>query len=59
MRNGSIQDADYNLRSEKVRSVVGQVPPSLLRYGIIAIGCVLIVVLLVAFFLPYKKSILV
>ena len=45
----------FELRSEKVRSIVGQIPSSLVRYGITAIGVVLLCLLAVAYFLPYKQ----
>lgn len=43
------------MRSEKVRSIVGQIPSSLIRYGITAIGAVLICLFAVTYFLPYKQ----
>ena len=49
------QDQSFELRSEKVRSVVGQMPPSILRYGIAVIGVALLCLLVVAYFLPYKQ----
>lgn len=49
------QEQFFNLRSEKVRSIVGQIPSSLVRYGITAIGLVLLCLLAVVYFLPYKQ----
>lgn len=49
------QERSFELRSEKVRSIVGQIPSSLVRYGITAIGVVLLCLLAVAYFLPYKQ----
>ena len=49
------QERSLELRSEKVRSIVGQIPTSLVRYGITAIGAVLLCLLAVAYFLPYKQ----
>ncbi|WP_455096656.1 hypothetical protein [Prevotella koreensis] len=49
------QERSFELRSEKVRSIVGQIPSSLVRYGITAIGVVLLCFLVVACFLPYKQ----
>ena len=49
------QERSYELRSEKVRSIVGQIPSSLIRYGITAIGMVLLCLFAVAYFLPYKQ----
>ena len=47
-------ERSFELRSEKVRSIVGQIPSSLVRYGITAIGMVLLSLFAVAYFLPYK-----
>ena len=49
------QERSFELCSEKVRSIVGQMPSSLVRYGITAIGAVLLCLLAVAYFLPYKQ----
>ena len=49
------QGRSFELRSEKVRSIVGQIPSSLVRYGIAAIGAVLLCLFVVAYFLPYKQ----
>ena len=49
------QERSFELRSEKVRSIVGQIPSSLVRYGITVIGAVLLCLLAVAYFLPYKQ----
>ena len=49
------QERSFELRSEKLRSIVGQIPSSLVRYGITAIGAILLFLLAVAYFLPYKQ----
>ena len=49
------QERSFELRSEKVRSIVGQVPSSLTYYGITAIGIVLLCLFVMAYFLPYKQ----
>ena len=49
------QERSFELCIEKVRSIVGQMPSSLVRYGITAIGAVLLCLLAVAYFLPYKQ----
>lgn len=49
------QERSFELRSEKVRSIVGQIPSSLVRYGISVIGLVLCVLVGVAYLLPYKQ----
>ena len=55
MKDKQKQEHSFELRSEKVRSIVGQIPSSLVRYGITAIGLVLFVLGGIAYFLPYKK----
>ncbi|MDD7559281.1 MAG: hypothetical protein SOW44_08835 [Porphyromonas sp.] len=54
-RQDKKEERSFELRSEKVRSIVGQIPSSLVRYGITAIGVVLLCLLAVAYFLPYKQ----
>lgn len=49
-------ERSFELRSEKVRSIVGQIPSSLVRYGITAIGTMLLCLFAVANFLPYKQG---
>lgn len=44
-RQGKKEERSFELRSEKVRSIVGQIPSVLVRYGITAIGVVLICLL--------------
>ena len=53
-RQDKKEERSFELRSEKVRSIVGQIPSSLVRYGIATIGVVLVCLLAVAYFLPYK-----
>lgn len=54
-RRGKKEERSFELRSEKVRSIVGQIPSVLVRYGITAIGVVLICLFAIAYFLPYKQ----
>lgn len=49
------QERSLELRSEKVRSIVGQIPSSLVRYGITVIAVVLMLLAGVAYLLPYKQ----
>ena len=49
------QESSYELRSEKVRSIVGQIPPALVRYGTIILFAVLVAVFGIAYFMPYKQ----
>lgn len=43
------------LRSEKVRSIIGEIPSSLERYGITAIALVLLCLLGISYMIPYKQ----
>lgn len=43
------------LQSEKMRSIIGQIPSKLTRYGISIITFVIIMLLIIASFLPYKR----
>ena len=45
------------LRSEKVRNIIGQVPPTLLRYGISIIGLAICVLVSISAIIPYQPSI--
>ncbi len=45
------------LRSEKVRNIVGQIPSLLVRQGASIIGMVLLVLLGISAFVPYRKTI--
>lgn len=49
------QECSFELRSEKVRSIVGQIPSSFNRYGISIIGLVLCLLVGVTYLLPYKQ----
>ena len=46
---------NFDLRSEKVRNILGQVPPTLLRYGIATLGIGLALLFIVGYTIPYKK----
>jgi hypothetical protein len=45
------------LRSEKVRNIIGQVPPILLRYGILIISVSLLVLVGITAFISYQPGI--
>lgn len=52
--------ADFDnieLRSEKVRNIIGKVPPGIIRTGITDITLILLVLILAAFFVPYPESV--
>lgn len=54
MKEAKKHEQEFELRSEKVRSIIGQIPSSLVRYGITIIGIILICLFVVVYFLPYK-----
>ena len=45
------------LRSEKVRNIIGVIPPVLLRYGITIIGLSLLSLIGISAFIPYQYSV--
>ena len=47
---------DIALRSEKVRNLLGEIPPSLVRWGTVIIVAVFLILLLVVCFVPYPHS---
>lgn len=46
---------NIELRSKKVRNIVGKIPPITLRIGITVISAVIILVLALAYFMPYPQ----
>jgi hypothetical protein len=51
------EDINIELRSEKVRNIVGKIPPALMRYGIAIIGIVLIVIFIISLIIPYRETV--
>lgn len=49
-------DNNIELRSEKVRNLLGEIPPSLVRWGTVIIVAIFLVLLLVVCFMPYPHS---
>ena len=47
---------DIALRSEKVRNLLGVIPPSLVRWGTVIIVAIFLALLLVVCFVPYPYS---
>ncbi|WP_373801478.1 hypothetical protein [Bacteroides heparinolyticus] len=45
------------LRSEKVRNIIGRIPSALVRYGTIIIGLSLLMLLIVSAFIPYRETV--
>lgn len=52
----STEDNNIELRSEKVRNLLGEVPPSLVRWGTVIIVAIFLALLLVVCFMPYPHS---
>lgn len=46
---------EIELRSEKVRNIIGKIPPLILRIGIAVISLVIVLVLILAYFIPYPQ----
>lgn len=47
---------DMELRSEKVRNLLGEIPPSLIRWGTVIIVAIFLALLLAVCFMPYPYS---
>ena len=50
------KETKIELRSEKVRNLLGEIPPSLVRWGTAIIIAIFLVLLLVVCFMPYPHS---
>ncbi len=50
------RSSDIELRSEKVRNLLGEIPPSLVRWGTVIIVAIFLILLLVVCFVPYPHS---
>lgn len=50
------ENRQIELRSEKVRNIIGQVPPVLLRYGNSIIALSLLILVVIAMIIPYQKT---
>ena len=50
-------DNKIELRSEKIRHIIGEIPSGIVRYGITIITIVLLVLLVGAYFIPYPETI--
>lgn len=55
MESDNKQERKFELRSEKVRSIVGQIPNALIRYGITVFCIILVCLFAIAYFMPYKQ----
>ena len=54
MKNKTISEIE--LSSEKVRNLLGEIPPSLVRWGTVIIVAIFLILLLVVCFVPYPHS---
>ena len=50
-------EGNIELRSEKVRNIIGQIPPMLLRHGAAIIGAALLAMVSISVFIPYQESV--
>lgn len=50
------KEQKIELRSEKVRNLLGEIPPALVRWGTVIIVAIFLVLLLVVCFMPYPYS---
>ena len=50
-------DSKIELRSEKVRHIIGEIPSGIVRYGITIITIAILVLLVGAYFIPYPETI--
>ena len=49
-------DENMELRSEKVREILGEIPSSLMRWGLLIIAVICIAIILVVCLVPYPYS---
>ena len=50
------EGTEIELRSEKVRNLLGEIPPALVRWGTVIIVAIFLTLLLVVCFVPYPHS---
>ena len=54
---GMEEKKNIELRSEKVRNIIGQIPSVWIRYGTLMIGMALLILLLISAFIPYRETV--
>ena len=52
----SYKISNIELRSEKVRNLLGEIPPASVRYGTVIIVAIFLMLLLIVCFMPYPYS---
>lgn len=50
------ESSELKLRSEKVRNLLGEIPPALVQWGTVIIVAIFLILLLVVCFVPYPHS---
>ena len=50
------RSGDIELHSEKVRNLLGEIPPALVRWGTVIIVAIFLILLLVVCFVPFPHS---
>lgn len=50
-------EKQIELRSEKVRNIIGRIPSVLVRYGTLIIGIALLIFVAIALFIPYRETV--
>lgn len=50
------EESQIELRSEKVRNLLGQIPPSLVRWGTVIIVAIFLALMIVICFMPYPYT---
>ena len=50
------RSGDIELHSAKVRNLLGEIPPALVRWGTVIIVAIFLILLLVVCFVPYPHS---
>lgn len=54
--NTNSKDTNVEIRSEKVRNLLGKIPPTLVLWGTVVIIAIIFSLLLVVCFMPYPYS---
>lgn len=54
--NKNTKNSEIELRSEKVRNLLGEIPSALVRWGTVIIVAIFLALLLVVCFMPYPYS---
>jgi len=47
---------NLDLRSERVRNIIGEIPPGLVRYGTMLVMFIIVALFLAAYYIPYPQT---